>query len=222
MRSADAVIVGIPHDVRLHRVKHFWWTVPLLSIATHTVDLNQLRVIGTSAQPGSDALDVGAETVCRELVRNRRCRTGQFADKNVSRKLIALAQVPAQNQFAIALYPDEAIRIPDHFNLLFAVQLVALFLLHESPNFIHLHIKHADVLELLIHEPLTALAGQNKQPQDRIAVNAGNALCRADAHTFQKQLQDSDNTVLGQPRFVLRPRVLFGVGFVALLAAEAL
>jgi hypothetical protein len=53
-------------------------------------------------------------------------------------------------------------------------------------------------------------------------MNAGHALGRANAHAFQKQLQDGYNLVLRQAGFVHRPRVLLGDGFLALEAAEAL
>jgi hypothetical protein len=50
----------------------------------------------------------------------------------------------------------------------------------------------------------------------------GDPLGAANAHALQEQLQDGHGAVYRQPHLVQRALVIFGVGFPALVAAEAL
>jgi len=101
-------------------------------------------------------------------------------------------------------------------------KFVAFLLLNESPDFIHLHISHVQVSDLLVHEPLATLTSQNEQAENRIAMNAGDPFGAPNAHAFQKQFQDHLSLIHRQAHFVQGTLVLFGEGFVALVAAEAL
>ena len=75
------------------------------------------------------------------------------------------------------------------------VPLVAFFLTYIAPNFVHFHILNVEALDSFVHEPLAAFAGQDEQPENRIAVDAGHALDAANAHSFQEQLQDVDSPI---------------------------
>jgi len=99
---------------------------------------------------------------------------------------------------------------------------VSFFLEHVAPNFIRLHILNVQVGNLRFHEPLAAVTSQDKQPQDRVTVDASHALGTANTHPFQEQPQHALSLIQRQAHIVQRALVIFCVGFLALIAAEAL
>jgi hypothetical protein len=53
-------------------------------------------------------------------------------------------------------------------------------------------------------------------------MDAGHTLDAADAHTFQEQFENAHSLVEREPHVIQRALVIFGVGFAALVATEAL
>ena len=55
----------------------------------------------------------------------------------------------------------------------------------ESPDFVQLNVLYRNVADLLTQELLATLPGQHQQPENRITMQAGDALAAANARTFE-------------------------------------
>jgi hypothetical protein len=91
--------------------------------------------------------------------------------------------MPRQNHLVHALNGNEAPRIAD----LFAVTLLllpSLFAAYKTPNFVGLYVLYMDAMNRRFKEPLTILPSRNHRVKDRVAVDFGKPLDRADGDAF--------------------------------------
>ena len=71
--------------------------------------------------------------------------------------------MPSENQFRMALDPDECVRIADADVVRFGWALMALFFLNESPDFVTLNVVHFDVADVRLKQPFAVLASREHQ-----------------------------------------------------------
>lgn len=134
-----------------------------------------------------NAQGVGPETVRGELV----AACGGVAEvfkefHGIFRA--SLPEVPVNHQLGFPFDGDEAVGVP--LVLSMAETLASLFLAaDETPKLIAFDVLDFDPGYGVVEEPLAVLPHGGDQIAQSVPVNSGEAFCRPDRHSFQKQLE---------------------------------
>ena len=184
----------------------------MFALWVRAVDLDELREIDPILQAVRDRGPVGREAIAGKLV-GLSCGSGpETFNENVRGGLVPSAKSEVQNQLAVALDCHEAIGIADSFVVRFRVVLVGFLFANEAPDLINLDILYGDVDDQPAHELFAPLASQHQKPKDRITVDGRKALAGTDCHPLQEQIEHMDRLMHGEPHFIKRTGVRFGVG----------
>src|SRR5437588_7455927 len=94
------------------------------------------------------------------------------------------------------------------------------FFSYESPNLIGLDFLAAQIAHLGIHQLHAPFTSDNQQANDCVPVQASNALCAANAGSFEQELNCQQSFIFGNGHSAKQALMFFSVGFSALRAAK--
>jgi hypothetical protein len=129
-----------------------------------------------------------------------------------------LANCVSGNQFRVRVHRHEDPRISKLRRVLWFD--VTLFLSTKSPNLISLNPLAAKIAELRVHQLRTAFASENQQPQNRVAVQSGDALCGANRSAFEQKLNRQKCLIFRNRHIAKQASTSFGIGLATLPTAE--
>jgi hypothetical protein len=98
---------------------------------------------------------------------------------------------------------------------------VGFFLAHVSPDLIGLNIGHRDVYNQLAHELFALLASRYQEPQNGVAMQAGEPFRTADAGTFQEHPKRHESLIHWSGHLAKGFLLFFREGLFAINAAKA-
>jgi hypothetical protein len=108
----------------------------------------------------------------------------QLEQQRPARIAVPLADLMRQDQFRCALDCDERPAIPERFAVA-ASNASLFFAADERPEFVNLNVVNRYVADDAVQEALAIRADDQDKIVNRIAVQAGQSLDSADAHSFQ-------------------------------------
>jgi len=224
MRRAAPFHVGVAEYGRLFYFGYFTGAVAGFSAVFRlSIDLDYLAVIHAVRKAGIDGVDVWPETVCRNLEPGSCRRRAELRNEIIGRDLIALAEMPGENQFRVALDPDEGVGVANLAGAGFGWPLVALFFLNKSPDFICLYVGHFDVADVGFKQPFAVFASRQHQVDDRPLLNVRDTGGGPNRISLNEQMEDQKYLLFRQARFAVEQLLLrVSKALSALLAFPAL
>jgi hypothetical protein len=132
----------------------------------------------------------------------------------------ALASQPGEYQLRIRIHSNERVLLA--YFVGFFDGYTALPLLHEAMQFVYLNPPDLQILKRVTQFRVDLLRSEQEQAQDRIPVNASDALDAANAHSFNHEPENFSCFLDRNPHGIERCGVIFSERLAALVAAEAL
>lgn len=171
------------------------WGVPRIGaviLSEVPEQFSELREIYIKAKCLRNARSVVNQSICRNL-RAAFDAVVQVPEEQPRVHAKPLSDVKRRNQFGF--------RVNRHVNPLapelrrIAFSHTTILFLHEGPDFIDLQIPGLESAHSLIHQACAALARDNKQTHDSVAIQAREPFCAADRTAFQKAMQRTHRCV---------------------------
>jgi len=219
--SRDVARVGPSIAYLDYRLYHRRRRVPSSRVVLPiiAVQLYHLREVGLTSEHVLDAFPVEMESVSRDLEtvfwRDSVSQTGK---KLVRGFAVSFAHGVCRDQLRFGINCNENPSVSDFRRIL--CFYVTLFLLHEAPQFITLNPLAFEILHCAFEQSYAAFSRKHKQSHDRIAVQASNSLCAANARAFNQQLNRQKCLTFGNCHRTKQPRMFFRVGLTTLRATK--
>ncbi|HEV2232600.1 MAG TPA: hypothetical protein VGV68_04245 [Terriglobia bacterium] len=130
-------------------------------------------------------IEVGLKSIGRNLELSDRGFIDLFREGH-GIACCAPSKMPRDNQFSVALHPNEAIGVtPTRV----ARDITLLLATHESPNFVTLNIYHGNRVNLFFKQSLASFSGHNQDTENGVPMSARESFNAAHADAFHKHLK---------------------------------
>jgi len=218
VRRANSCQVGIPPHQFNRGIYYPWWRVPVFLVRRCLVHFNQLGVMNASPQASVNSVEVGYESIGRDL-KSPGSSFVQLLSEGHRIPSRSLPEVPGQDQLCCPLDSDEAISVTasgvvDRVALLFATA--------KSPQLIALNIRHRQVADSAFQKSFALFADEDEQGKNCGVVKSGEPLDRAYGTTFAQKLNGLGSLIQRGIHAAKRCGTIFGEGFRAPTATIAL
>ncbi len=173
----DMLRAGVSATNLGYNLRDSWWGVPLIPVlAIVPVELRQLSKVSVSRERLLDslALDIG---VCGQLHPVIGNATAHVQHEVLSVLTGSFAHQKRRNELSVRVKGHENPLIPKLCGIV--LPNVPNLLRDKRPDFVALNTTAGQLAHSLIQKPFTALASQDQQSHDRVAVDAGKPLCAA-------------------------------------------
>ena len=189
-------------------------------LAVVTIQFYHLRKISLTGKHVLDSASVEVESVRSDLEAMIFCKSAaKIGQERIRSFDTALANHVRRDQLCFSVNTDVHPSVSRFGRVIFAH--VFLFLAHERPDFVALHVRTTKVSHPCVHHVYAALPSQHKQANDRVAMQTCDSLGAANAGAFDQKLNRQQSLFFGNCHAAKQARSPFGVGLAALRAAEA-
>src|SRR6266496_3953376 len=220
--SRDVLRARVANPHLGYNLRDSWWGVPpFVVLAVIAEQLYKLREVHVQTEGVAHSVLIEGEPISSELDLVAQTQ-GQVTNEAARALHRALADEVGSDQFGFRIHRYEHPLVADLVRVGIALH-AALFLLNEGPDFVTLDVAATKIAEPCVQQGRTARPNGFQKSQDRVSIQAGESLGRADRAALDKTLNRPCRRVFaGSHRPKGRFRLRLAEGSFAGIAAPAL